>query len=308
MKVALVTGGAGFIGSHLCDRLIADGWRVACVDNFVTGAKDNVVHLADNDAFELIEHDICEPLDLGIEPSVVWHLASLASPEAYFAKPIETLEVGSVGTKNMLDLARGSGARFVFTSTSEVYGDPEVTPQPESYRGNVSPIGRRAVYDESKRYAEALTMAYYRDGLDVRIARVFNTYGPRLQPGDGRAVSNFIRQALAGEPVTVYGDGSQTRSFCYVDDMVAGLLALSTNDEIGPVNLGNPDERTIRDVAELVIERTKSSSQIELRPLPEDDPRRRCPDISLARTRLSWSPTVALEDGIDRTIQWFRDS
>jgi dTDP-glucose 4,6-dehydratase len=302
---AVVIGGAGFLGSHLVDRLLADGWSVLCLDNFVTGSKENLDHLEDEDAFTFIEHDIRRPLELDVELTVVWHLASLASPEAYLAKPIETLEVGSLGTANALELARKSNALFVFTSTSEVYGDPEVSPQPETYRGNVSPTGPRAVYDESKRYAEALTMTYHRDGLDVRIARIFNTYGPRLQPGDGRAVSNFIRQALADEPVTVYGDGSQTRSFCYVDDMIDGLIALSKGDLPGPMNIGNPDERTILDLAQLVIDKTGSSSEIRFLPLPEDDPQRRLPDISLAREHLGWEPKISLDDGIERTISWF---
>ena len=305
-RSALVTGGAGFLGSHLTDRLIRDGWQVLCVDNLVTGSITNIAHLLGNDSFEFVEHDICVPRDLDSKPSVVWHLASLASPEAYLSNPIATMEVGSIGTRNALELARQADAKFVFTSTSEVYGDPEVSPQPESYRGNVSSTGPRAVYDESKRYAEALVTTNQRQGLDTHVARVFNTYGPRLQPGDGRAISTFIRRALAGDPLLVYGDGFQTRSFCYVDDLIEGLLRLADSDSSGPINLGNPDERTILDTTEAVIRLTGSSSRIEFRPLPEDDPRRRCPDITLARTALSWEPKIPFDEGIARTIAWFR--
>ncbi len=307
MKRALVTGGAGFLGSHLCDRLIDSGYHVVCVDNFITGERDNIDHLQGAERFTLIEHDICRPLALEQRPDLVLHLASPASPPAYLAKPIETLEVGSLGTRNALEIARSADATFVLASTSEVYGDPEVRPQPESYRGNVSTTGARSVYDESKRFAEALTMAYHRTyGVDTRIARIFNTYGPRLKPGDGRAISNFVRQALGDEPITVYGDGSQTRSFCYVDDLVDGLLALVGTTFNDPVNLGNPDERTILEVAELVLARTGSSSTIVFEPLPEDDPLVRQPDIARARAVLGWHPKVSLDEGLDTTIEWFR--
>lgn len=307
MTVALVTGGAGFLGSHLCERLLSDGYDVICVDNLITGELSNVTRLQDHPGFELVSHDVRLPYQPPAAPSLVLHLASPASPPAYLAHPIETLEVGSVGTKNALEVARAAGATFLLASTSEVYGDPEVRPQPESYRGSVSSTGPRSVYDEAKRYAEAITMAYHRYfGVDTRIARIFNTYGPFLKPGDGRAIPNFISQALAGAPLTVYGDGSQTRSFCYVSDLIDGLIALVRSDHHDPVNLGNPDERSIRDLAELIVERTGSSSTIEFRPLPEDDPTVRCPDISVARRVLGWQPVVPFSEGLDLTLEWFR--
>jgi len=306
-ELALVTGGAGFLGSHLCDRLLAEGYRVLCLDNFATGDAANVAHLSDNADFELVDHDITEPYLEAEPPAIVFHLASPASPPAYLSLPIETLEVGSAGTKNALEIARRAGALFLITSTSEVYGDPEVSPQPETYRGSVSTTGPRSVYDESKRYAEALVMAYHRThGVDTRIVRIFNTFGPRLKPEDGRAVSNFIKQALEGEPLTVYGDGSQTRSFCYVDDQIDGILLLARSDYRLPVNIGNPDERTILEVAELVKQKTGSDSPIVFEPLPEDDPLQRRPDLTLAAEVLGWQPRVPFEEGLDATIEWFR--
>ena len=307
MPRALVTGGAGFLGSHMCDRLLADGWSVLCVDNFLTGRRDNVAHLADNDAFVLVEHDITKPYFPETSVELVAHFASPASPPQYLANPIHTLKVGGLGTLHALGIAKEQGARFFLASTSEVYGDPEVNPQPESYRGSVSTVGPRGVYDEAKRFAEALTMAYHREhGVDTRIARIFNTYGARLSPGDGRAIPNFIAQALAGEPLTVYGDGSQTRSFCYVDDLVDGLVALIERGDAEPTNIGNPDEQAIVDLAKLVVALTGSSSSIEHRPLPEDDPKVRRPDIARAQELFGWAPEVDLETGLQRTIDWFR--
>jgi nucleoside-diphosphate-sugar epimerase len=305
----LITGGAGFLGSHVCDALLARGDHVTCIDNYITGDRSNLEHLFAHDRFTLIEHDIRRPFEAPANFDVVMHLASPASPPAYLAAPIETLEVGSIGTRNALEIARTSGAAFLLTSTSEVYGDPEVSPQPETYRGSVSTTGPRSVYDESKRYAEALTMAYHRThGIDTRIVRIFNTYGPRLAPGDGRAIPNFIKQALQGIPLTVYGDGTQTRSFCYVEDMVRGIIALLGSSETEPVNIGSPDERTILQVAKLVIEKTDSSSGIEMQPLPTDDPLQRRPDISKAREVLGWEPSVDLSEGLDLTIEWFRSA
>ncbi len=303
----LITGGAGFVGSHLCDAFIARGSRVVCLDNFITGSRANVAHLEGHDDFELVDHDITQPYFPADPPDVVMHFASPASPPQYLANPIHTLKVGGLGTLHALGIAKASGARFVLASTSEIYGDPEVSPQPESYWGNVSTVGPRGVYDEAKRYAEALTMAYHRaHGVDTRIARIFNTYGPRLAPGDGRAIPNFMSQALNGEPLTVYGDGSQTRSFCYVDDLVRGILALLERGGPDPVNLGNPDERSILELARLVLDVTGSGSEIEFRPLPEDDPKIRRPDITRAESLLGWRPEVALEDGLVRTLEWFR--
>lgn len=313
----VVAGGAGFIGSHLCDRLVGRGDMVLCVDDLSTGHRSNVAHLLEHDRFELVVHDVCSPLPRahverlagGID--VVFHLASPASPPAYLARPIETLDVGSIGTRGLLELARSHEARLVLASTSEVYGDPLEHPQRESYWGNVNPIGERSVYDEAKRFAEALTMAYHRrHGVDVRIVRIFNTYGPRLQAADGRAVSNFIAQALRGGPLTIYGDGSQTRSFCYVDDMVTGLLALLEGAVTGPVNIGNPEEHTLLELAETILELTLdlgfagAAVPMEFHPLPIDDPRVRQPDITMAREYLGWSPRVELRDGLSRTIEW----
>jgi dTDP-glucose 4,6-dehydratase len=304
----VVAGGAGFLGSHLCDRLIERGDHVVCMDDMSTGSKENVAHLLDHERFTLIVTNVSEKVDLGDTDRVdaVCNLASPASPPAYLARPLDTLSVGSEGTRRLLELARAHGARFLMASTSEIYGDPEVHPQVESYRGNVDPTGWRSVYDEAKRFAESLTMAMHRThGVDVGIARIFNTYGPRLSPGDGRVVSNFVVQALRGDPLTVYGDGSQTRSFCYVDDEIAGLLALLDSSLTGPVNIGNPDERSMLDLAEFVLDLTGSSSGISYEPLPTDDPTRRCPDITLARTVLGWQPTIGLRDGIERTIAYF---
>jgi dTDP-glucose 4,6-dehydratase len=308
MSRVVVAGGAGFLGSHLCDHLIARGDIVVCLDDLSTGSRDNVAHLSGDDRFSLIVTDVSEKVELPDESKVdaVCHLASPASPPAYLARPLDTLAVGSEGTRRLLELARSHSARFMLTSTSEVYGDPEVHPQVENYRGNVDPTGPRSVYDEAKRFAESLTMAVHRaQGVDVGIARVFNTYGPRLSPGDGRVVSNFVVQALRGEPLTVYGDGRQTRSMCYVDDQIKGLLALLDSSLTGPVNIGNPDERSMLELAHFVLEVTGSTSEISFAPLPVDDPTRRCPDITLARTELGWSPTIGLREGIERTIEYF---
>ena len=308
MNRVVVAGGAGFLGSHLCDFLIARGDVVVCLDDLSTGTEDNLAHLQGHERFSLIVTDVSEKVELEDESKVdaVCNLASPASPPAYLARPFDSLAVGSEGTRRLLELARAHGARFLMASTSEIYGDPEVHPQIESYRGNVDPTGPRSVYDEAKRFSESLTMAMHRThGLDVGIARIFNTYGPRLSPGDGRVVSNFIVQALRGEPLTVYGDGTQTRSLCYVDDQIAGLIALLDSSVTGPVNIGNPDERTILDLAHFVLDVTGSSSGIEFRPLPTDDPTRRCPDITLARTTLGWAPKIELREGIERTIEYF---
>lgn len=305
--VALVTGGAGFIGSHLCERLSDEGMDVVCADNFATGSAANVVHLLDRPGFRLVEADLTEPLDLDGPFDYVFHLASAASPRDYLRLPVETLEAGSLGTRNALALAEAHGARFVLASTSEVYGDPLEYPQREDYWGNVNPVGPRSVYDEAKRYAESLTMAFRRaHGTDVGIARIFNSYGPRLRPGDGRVVPTFIRQALDGEPLTVAGDGRQTRSVCYVDDTVAGLLALARSDLTGPVNIGSDEELSVLALARLVREITGSDSPVVFVDRPVDDPRFRRPDITLAAERLGWRPRVLLEDGLRRTVNYFR--
>ncbi len=299
MARIVVTGGAGFVGSHLCDVLIGRGDEIVCVDNFSSGRRSNVEHLIDNDAFTLIEADVCK--DLPVDGSVdgVFHLASPASPPEYLRMPLETMDVSSIGTRRALDLARAHDARFFLASTSEVYGDPHVHPQTEEYWGNVNPIGPRAVYDEAKRFAETLTMTYHREfGVPTAIVRIFNTYGPRLRPADGRVVSNFLVQAMQGAPITVYGTGGQTRSFCYVSDEVRGLIALFDSNETGPINIGNPDEFTMLELAQIVIELTGSSSEIVFEPLPTDDPTRRQPDISKARDRLGWAPTVNLREGL----------
>ena len=307
MSRVVVAGGAGFIGSHVCDRLIERGDDVIAIDNFVTGARSNVAHLAREERFQLVEHDVCEPLELDGDVHYVLDLASPASPKDFAVLPLEILAVGSAGTRSLLELARLKGARFLITSTSEVYGEPLLHPQPESYWGNVNPIGPRSCYDESKRFAEALTMAYHRHaGVDVRIVRVFNTYGPRMKPGDGRVVSNFLVQALSGAPITIYGDGSQTRSFCYVADEVAGILAVLDGPLTGPVNVGNPNEFTVRELAELVVELTGTGSSIVREPLPVDDPTRRRPDTTLAREQLGWEPKIELREGLARTAEWLR--
>jgi len=305
-KVILVTGGAGFIGSHLCERLLAEGNDVICADNFFTGSKENIRHLLGHDHFELLRHDIVDPLL--VEVNQIYNLACPASPVHYQANPIKTVKTSTVGMVNMLGLAKRVNARILQASTSEVYGDPEVHPQREEYWGNVNPIGIRSCYDEGKRVAETLCMDYHRQNrVDVRIVRIFNTYGPRMHPNDGRVVSNFIVQALKGEPISLYGDGTQTRSFCYVDDLVDGLMRMMENDRAtGPINLGNPTEITVRQLAERVIDMTGSGSRIEFNPLPQDDPRKRRPDITRAKEILGWQPRIALEDGLQRTIDYFR--
>jgi nucleoside-diphosphate-sugar epimerase len=307
MPRAVITGGAGFVGSHVCDALRGRDWEVVAVDNFMTSKPGNVAHLRDDPGFTLVEQDVVEALPVDGPVDAVLHLASPASPVEYLARPIETLEVGSVGTRRALDLARDAGARFLLASTSEIYGDPLVHPQPESYFGNVNSVGPRAVYDEAKRYAEAITMAYRREyELDTTIVRIFNTYGPRLRAADGRVVSNFLAQAMRGQPLTVYGDGKQTRSFCYVSDEVAGLLALLDSDHCGPMNIGNPDEFTMLELAELVLEVTGATVEVAFEPLPADDPKQRRPDISLAQEVLGWHPTVDLREGLARTHDWYR--
>jgi len=303
----LVAGAAGFIGSHMCDRLLAEGHAVVAVDNFLTGSERNVAHLGGRPEFTLVRHDITQPLMVDGPLDVVLNMASPASPKDYLRHSIATLEVGSAGTRNMLELARAKAARFLLTSTSECYGDPLEHPQRETYWGNVNPVGPRSCYDESKRFAEALTVAYHRTyGLRTNIARIFNTYGPRMKLDDGRVVPAFIDQALRGEPMTIFGDGSQTRSFCYVADLVDGLYRLMLSEERYPVNLGNPDEMTIGEFAERIRFLAGSASPIVYRPLPEDDPKRRRPDISKARRLLGWEPRVPLEDGLRLTLDSFR--
>jgi UDP-glucuronate decarboxylase len=306
-KRILVTGGAGFLGSHLCERLVAEGHDVICLDNFFTSQKSNIAHLLAQPNFELIRHDVTVPILLEVDE--IYNLACPAAPGHYQYNPIKTIKTSVMGAINMLGMAKRCRAKVLQASTSEVYGDPEVHPQPESYRGAVNPIGPRACYDEGKRAAECLFMDYHRqNGVNIRIARIFNTYGPRMHPFDGRVVSNFIRQALQGEAITIYGDGSQSRSFCYRDDLVEGLIRLmnAPDDLYGPVNLGNPDEFTIRELAELVMELTGKRVPLATAPLPPDDPRQRQPDIALARQRLGWQPTTPLREGLKRTIEWFR--
>lgn len=305
----LITGAAGFLGSHLAQRFIESGHEVIGVDNFITGSRANSVFLESLGSFRLIEHDISTPLSIDDELDGVLHFASPASPVDYLEMPIQTLKVGSLGTHNALGLAKAKSARFLLASTSEVYGDPLVHPQPETYWGNVNPIGPRGVYDEAKRFAEAMTMAYHTyHGLETRIVRIFNTYGPRMRPGDGRVVSNFIVQALRGDPLTIYGDGSQTRSFCYVKDEVEGIFRLFNSNRAEPVNIGNPNEFTIAELAQVVLEETGSSSVIERLPLPADDPKVRQPDITIARELLGWEPTMDLRSGIRETLPYFRDA
>jgi UDP-glucuronate decarboxylase len=305
-KRILVTGGGGFIGSHLCDRLVEKGYDVLCLDNFFTGSKDNVEHLFDHHRFELIRHDLVNPILLEVDQ--IYNLACPASPVHYQYNPVKTVKTNVMGTLNMLGLAKRVEARILQASTSEVYGDPSVHPQPESYWGNVNCIGARSCYDEGKRVAETLMMDYHRQNqLDIRIVRIFNTYGPRMALNDGRVISNFIAQALRGGPLTIYGDGSHTRSFCYISDMVEGMMAMMEQDEfIGPVNLGNPHEITILELAKNVIEATGSSALIEYPPLPPDDPVKRCPDISLDKSKLYWQPKVEFETGLRETIDYFR--
>ena len=327
----LITGGAGFLGSHLAESLLSQGHQVICMDNLSTGKVENVAHLLGNDAFSFIKYNVCDYVHVEGPLDAVMHFASPASPQDYLDMPIATLKVGGLGTHKVLGLAKEKGARFLLASTSEVYGDPLVNPQPESYSGNVSPISPRGVYDEAKRFAEAMTMAYHRyHGVDTRIVRIFNTFGPRMRPHDGRVVSNFIVQALQGKPLSVFGDGSQTRSFCYVDDLVRGIIALlmvtsdktveqrtdrnsfltkqNGNEESmhDPVNIGNPSELTVLGIAKIVLKLTNSSSQISYHPLPLDDPKVRRPDITRARTLLNWEPAVELEDALVKTIQYFR--
>ena len=302
MPTAVVTGGAGFLGSHLCDFLVAEGYRVICVDNLETGSLQNVEHLR-NEGFVFLNHDITEHLEIPEPVDVVYHLASPASPIDYLRLPLATLKVGSYGTHNALGLAKFKRARILLFSTSEVYGDPQVHPQQETYWGNVNPIGPRGVYDEAKRYAEAMTMAYHRQqGVDTSIARIFNTYGPRMRPHDGRAIPTFVRQALENKPLTVFGDGSQTRSFCYVDDLIQGLYALAMSGEHLPVNLGNPTELTLLELAQTVIGVTSSKSEIVFEALPVDDPQVRQPDITRARQVLGWEPTIPLDEGLRRML------
>ncbi|HEX9279161.1 MAG TPA: UDP-glucuronic acid decarboxylase family protein [Gemmatimonadales bacterium] len=304
----LVTGAAGFLGSHLCDRLLAQGHTVVGMDNLITGAPTNLAHLGHHRGFQFVRHDVSTFIDVPGPVDGILHFASPASPIDYLEYPIPTLKVGALGTHNALGLAKAKGARFLLASTSEVYGDPLVHPQPETYWGNVNPVGPRGVYDEAKRFAEAMTMAYHRyHGLDTRIVRIFNTYGPRMRPRDGRVVSNFIVQALKGEPLTIYGDGSQTRSFCYVDDLIEGIVRLFERGDADPTNIGNPHEFTVRQLAERVLALTNSRSPIVEQPLPVDDPKVRQPDITRARQRLSWEPQVPLEEGLRRTIGYFRD-
>ncbi len=305
---AVVTGGAGFLGSHLCERLLADGMEVVCIDNLLTGNLANVEHLFGRDGFTFVKYDVTNYLHVPGEVAFVLHFASPASPIDYLELPIQTLKVGSLGTHKALGLAKAKGARFLLASTSEVYGDPLLHPQPESYWGNVNPVGPRGVYDEAKRFSEALTMAYHRfHGVATRIVRIFNTYGPRMRVGDGRVVPTFICQALSGRPLTIFGDGSQTRSFCFVDDLVEGIVRLLFSEISEPVNIGNPEEMTVLAFAEAIRDLVDPSVSIERRALPVDDPKVRQPDITVARTRLGWSPRVTLEEGLRRTVDHFRE-
>jgi len=302
----IVTGGAGFIGSHLCQRLIEEGHKVICIDNLITGSPENIKHLLTVKNFRFLEHNITKYIDIGEEIDFVLHFASPASPEDYLKFPIQTLKVGSLGTHNALGLAKEKKAKFMLASTSEVYGDPLVHPQPETYWGNVNPLGVRGCYDESKRFAEAITMAYQRvHKIDTRIVRIFNTYGPRMRMHDGRVVPNFIYQALNNKPITVYGKGTQTRSFCYIDDLIEGILRLMRAKTNEPLNLGNPDEFSVMQLAKLIIKLTGTKSKIIFRSLPQDDPRQRRPDISRAKSILKWSPKIKLEEGLQKTIEWF---
>jgi dTDP-glucose 4,6-dehydratase len=303
----LITGGAGFIGSHLCDFLIGKGHRVICMDNLITGKTENISHLQGDPNFKFINHNVSVHIDLDETVDSVLHFASPASPVDYQKYPIQTLKVGSLGTHNALGLAKAKGARFLLASTSEVYGDPLVNPQPESYWGNVNPIGPRGVYDEAKRFAEAITMAYHRvHDLDTKIARIFNTYGPRMRRDDGRAIPNFICQALAGEPITVYGDGSQTRSFCYISDLIDGIYKLLMSGEHDPVNIGNPNEMTLSELARAVVKLTGSKSKIVHKPLPVDDPKVRRPDVAKANKLLNWKPDISLEEGLESAVKYFK--
>jgi dTDP-glucose 4,6-dehydratase len=306
MPRAVVTGGAGFLGSHLCRALLDRGWDVLAIDSLLTGRVANIADMLEMPAFELMEHDVSQYVGVDGPVDAVLHFASPASPRDYLEYPIKTLKVGSLGTHNTLGLAKTTGARYLLASTSEIYGDPQVHPQNESYWGHVNPVGPRGVYDEAKRFAEAIAMAYHREhGIDVKIVRIFNTYGPRMRQRDGRVVSNFLVQAIDGKPMTIYGDGLQTRSYCYVDDEVRGILALLDSDWIGPMNIGNPDEFTVLELARTVLEVTGSDSEIAFEPLPVDDPTRRRPDITLATEMLGWRPEVDLREGLARTYEWF---
>jgi dTDP-glucose 4,6-dehydratase len=309
MKKVLITGGAGFIGSHLSQLLIEREYKVLCLDNCLTGRKDNIKDLLDNDNFKFIEHDISEPIEFDEDIDYILHFASPASPRDYLDYPIKTLKVNSLGTHNALGIAKKKNAVFMLASTSEVYGDPQEHPQKESYWGNVNCLGPRGVYDESKRFAEAISTAYKnKHGLDVKIARIFNTYGPRMRKDDGRAIPNFICQALNNKPLTVYGDGSQTRSFCYIDDLIEGLFKLMQSDKQEPFNLGSPYEMSILDLAKKIIKLSGSDSNITYKPLPKDDPKVRRPDITKAKEHLNWQPTVKVDEGLKKTIQWFKDN
>jgi UDP-glucuronate decarboxylase len=308
IKRVLVTGGSGFIGSHLCDRLITEGNDVLCVDNFYSSTRENVAHLLDHPRFELLRHDITFPLY--VEVDEIYHLACPASPVHYQRDPVQTTKTAVHGSINVLGLAKRTGAKVLLTSTSEVYGDPLVHPQSEDYWGNVNPIGPRACYDEGKRAAETLFFDYWRQhNLEIKVVRLFNTYGPRMHPQDGRVVSNFVMSALTGSPITLYGDGSQTRSFCYVDDLIDGLVAMMNTDAsiTGPINLGNPGEFTVKELAEMIVEKIPTTSPMEIRPLPQDDPVRRQPDITRAKQQLGWEPTIPLDQGLDKTIAYFKE-
>jgi len=307
MKTVLITGGAGFLGSHLCDRFLKEYYKVICMDNLITGNLANITHLEKNSDFKFIKHNVSEHIDLKDEVDIILHFASPASPIDYLMYPIPTLKVGSLGTHNALGVAKAKNAKFLLASTSEVYGDPKINPQPESYYGNVNCVGPRGVYDEAKRFAEAITMAYHKaHGLDTRIVRIFNTFGPRMRKNDGRVIPNFITQALKNEPITVYGKGGQTRSLCFVTDLIEGIFRLSQSDIHDPVNIGNPHELKIIDLAKLIIKLTKSKSKIIYNPLPEDDPKVRRPDITRAEKLLKWQPKVDLEKGLKETIDWFK--
>ena len=303
----LVTGGAGFIGSHLIDKLLERGEEVICLDNYFTGRKSNIEHLQNNNLFEIIRHDITEPIYLEVDK--IWHLACPASPVHYQFNPIKTAKTSFCGSYNMLGLAKRVGARILFASTSEVYGDPEIHPQPETYKGSVNPIGLRSCYDEGKRIAETLFFDYFRmHKVDISIVRIFNTYGPRMRPDDGRVISNFIVQALKKEPLTIFGDGNQTRSFCFVSELVDGMIKMMDSGEVGPINLGNPKEFTIKELAEIVIQKINPNLEMIFKPLPSDDPLQRKPVIDLAKNKLNWEPFISLNDGLDQTINWFRNN
>ncbi|MBL7131948.1 MAG: SDR family oxidoreductase [Candidatus Omnitrophica bacterium] len=309
MKKVLITGGAGFIGSHLCARLIKEGYRVICMDNLITGKMENISHLLNNPDFKFIRHDVSKYIDIEENLDYILHFASPASPIDYQLYPIQTLKVGSLGTHNSLGVAKAKKAKFLLASTSEVYGDPLVNPQKEDYWGNVNCIGPRGMYDESKRFAEAITLAYHRTHkIDTKIARIFNSFGERMRANDGRAIPNFITQTLNNQPLTVYGDGSQTRSFCYIDDLVEGICRLMLSKVCEPINLGNPQEISILELAKLVIKLTRSKSKVSFKPLPEDDPKVRCPDIGRAKKLLDWQPTTDLQKGLTKTIGWFKNA